>query len=112
MITHVVTIRWAENVSERDIATYGSALDKLATTSGRMLDLRHGRNLRLKDGGSDYAVLIEFPDEARCTAFYSDSDHIALGRSIRSMVESFTTVDFFTPDVLADRPSLVPIGEH
>ena len=68
MILHVVTFRWRDGVTNEDVDALVTDLDAFRQTVGALLvDYRFGRDLGLRPGNGDFAVvaLVGSPDDLR-----------------------------------------------
>jgi len=94
MYRHVVMFTWNDDVDDAHVAATAAALDALVTTIPEIGDYRHGRDLGLAEGNSDYVIVGEFasiddyvtyrdhPEHRRFIA-----DHIAGRVSARAAVQ-------------------------
>ena len=80
MVTHMVIFKWIDGTSPELVAQLAGALDRLAADLGDLVDLRHGADLRFRDGNGDYGVVATFADRAGWDAYQADPRHKALVR--------------------------------
>jgi hypothetical protein len=80
MITHIVIFSWIAGVTDEQVSALGRALDELAAHRSDIATIRHGRDLRLRDGNGDYALVATFADRAGWNDYQADPVHKAFVR--------------------------------
>lgn len=80
MITHIVTFSWIAGVTDDQVSALGRALDELAAYRSDIVTVRHGRDLRFRDGNGDYALVATFADRAGWDDYQADPAHKAFVR--------------------------------
>lgn len=63
MLRHVVMFIWKDGVDDAHVAELGAGLDDLARTIPEIAAYRHGADLGINPGNSDYAVVGDFATE-------------------------------------------------
>ncbi len=95
MVTHLVIFTWIPGATEKQVAGVREALDRLAAEVSDMGTIRHGRDLRLRDGAGDYALVATFPDRAGWEAYQDDPRHKAFVHDVVSpLLASRVTAQF------------------
>jgi quinol monooxygenase YgiN len=89
MVTHIVIFFWTAGVTGEQVDGFRQALDQLASEVRALAVIRHGPDLRFRDGSGDYALVATFSDRASWDTYQSHPAHKAFVR------------DFVTP--LQDR---------
>lgn len=59
-LRHVVMFRFADGVTDAQVAALAAGLDALPAAVGTMLDYRHGRDVGINEGNLGYAVVGDF----------------------------------------------------
>lgn len=81
-IRHVVMFRWADGVTEDQVAE----LEKhLAAVPGKIPVLRsykYGADLRLNEGNFDYAIVADLDSTEDFVAYRDHPDHVALVKDV------------------------------
>jgi hypothetical protein len=80
MVTHIVIFRWRDGVTVADIAGVGQALEQMAADMADLVTIRHGPDLRFRDGNGDYALVATLIDRAAWDAYQVDPRHKAFVR--------------------------------
>lgn len=75
MVTHIVIFSWRPGTSDEQVRAFSEALDRLADMRKDSVSLRHGRDLALRDGNGDYALVATFADKAGWDAYQADPAH-------------------------------------
>jgi hypothetical protein len=75
MFRHVVVFRFKPGTSDQQV----DAIERgLAGLPGRLPEMRsytYGRDLGMREGNGDFAVVAEFDDEAAWLVYQSDEEH-------------------------------------
>lgn len=75
------------------------ALLRALTVDGRPVGLTGGVDLRLREGGWDFALVADFPDEPAYRAYDRDEEHERIRRElIAPLVTELARVQFALPD--------------
>ncbi len=93
LVTHTVVFTWVADVSADQVRRLQEALDAMAAELADMAEIRHGPDLRFRDGNGDYALVATFPDRAGWDAYQVHPTHKAFVR------------DYVTP-ILASRVAI------
>jgi hypothetical protein len=80
MVTHIVVFYWIAGVTSEQVESFRQALDQLASEVKELAVIRHGRDLRFRDGNGDYALVATFPDRASWATYQSHPAHKAFVR--------------------------------
>lgn len=95
MVTHVVIFDWIAGVSDHQLHALSKAFDDLATTLENAVTLRHGADLRFREGNGDYALVATFPDRAGWDAYQADPRHQAVVRDfVAPILAARRTIQF------------------
>ena len=95
MVTHVVIFAWLEDVSPEQIEGFRQALDQLAADLSAIATIRHGPDLRFRDGNGDYALIATFPDRASWDEYRAHPKHKAFVRDyVQPIQASRLTIQF------------------
>jgi len=82
MVTHVVIFTWIAGTTQQQIEVVGRALDGLATQLSAFVTIRHGPDLRFREGNGDYALVATFADRAGWDTYQADPRHKAFVRDV------------------------------
>ena len=74
MIRHCAMFKWAEGVSDEDMAAIRAGLDRLATLDF-VADYTHGPDAGLADNDYDYAVVADFVTVEDYRAYTTEEGH-------------------------------------
>jgi hypothetical protein len=95
MLTHIVIFTWVPDVKPQQIAEFGDALTKLATDLADLVVMRHGKDLRIREGNGDYALVGTFRDRAGWDAYQAHPLHKAFVREfVMPMQANRLTIQF------------------
>ena len=95
MVTHIVVFRWNAGVAAEQIELLQEALDRLAADMSDVAIIRHGPDLRFRDGNGDYALVATFADRAGWDSYQADPRHQAFVRDFVAPIQaSRRTVQF------------------
>ena len=95
MVTHVVIFSWRDGVAADDVARLREGLDRLAADLSDLATIRHGADLRFRDGNGDYALVATFADRAGWDAYQAHPRHQALVRDLVAPIQaSRLTIQF------------------
>lgn len=95
MVTHVVIFTWNAGTAAEQVVAMGHALDRLAAELADLTTIRHGPDLRFRDGNGDYALVATFADRAGWDAYQAHPLHKAFVRDCVAPIQaSRRTVQF------------------
>ena len=95
MVTHVVIFTWIADATAEQVDRVGRGLDALAAEVAAIGSLRHGCDLRFREGNGDYALVATFADQAAWIAYQSDERHKAFVRDVVAPIQaSLLTIQF------------------
>ena len=95
MVTHIVIFSWVAGTTPDQVAALGRALDRLASDLSNLVAIRHGPDLRFRDGNGDYALVATFADRAGWDAYQADPRHQAFVRDVVAPIQaSRLTIQF------------------
>jgi Stress responsive A/B Barrel Domain len=95
MVTHVVIFTWIAEATEAQIATLAEALTDLGSELVDLVTIRHGRDLKFRDGNGDYALVATFADRAAWDAYQTHPSHKAFVRDfVTPLQASRLTIQF------------------
>ena len=77
MVTHVVIFTWIAEATSEQVAALSAALDRLAEEVADIAKIRHGPDLRFREGNGDYALVASFADRAGWDAYQAHPRHKA-----------------------------------
>ena len=80
MVTHIVIFTWVPGTSVEQVGALTDALDQLAAAFAGLATIRHGPDLRFRDGNGDYALVATFRDREGWDAYQADARHKAFVR--------------------------------
>lgn len=86
MVTHVVIFTWIVGTTGDQVADLQRALDQLAADLG--VAIRHGPDLRFREGNGDYGLVATFPDRQGWDAYQADPRHKAFVRDHVAPIQS------------------------
>ncbi|MCP5328950.1 MAG: Dabb family protein [Steroidobacteraceae bacterium] len=87
MVTHIVIFTFTPGTTPGQVNAFGAAMSRMASEVPEVLAISHGRNLALREGNGDYALVATFRDPAAWSAYQAHPLHKAFVR------------DFVTPIV-------------
>lgn len=88
MVTHIVIFTWIAGTSEAQLEGLPQAFDKLATQFSNVATIRHGPDLRFRDGNGDYVLVATFADRAGWDAYQADPRHKAFVRDVVTPIQA------------------------
>ena len=95
MLTHIVIFTWKPEVTSEQVNAFGQALANLASELADMVTMRHGRDLAIREGNGDYALVATFPDKAGWDAYQAHPSHKAFVRDCVTPIQaSRLTIQF------------------
>lgn len=74
MVTHIVIFTWIAETTTEQVAGLGCALDRLAAALPDVA-IRHGPDLRFREGNGDYALIVSVADRAGWDAYQAHPEH-------------------------------------
>ena len=77
MVTHVVIFTWVDGTTAGQVDSLGRALNRLAAELSDLVTIRHGPDLRFRNGNGAYALVATFADRAGWDAYQADPRHKA-----------------------------------
>jgi Stress responsive A/B Barrel Domain len=103
MIVHTVEFRWNDSVTDAALDDLEDALREFVQLVSGVRSYRFGRNLNLRPGTADFALVAYFERPEDVSAYLDHPAHIALvKRCIDPILKERTTVHFEAgPDYLA-----------
>ncbi|MEY2928329.1 MAG: hypothetical protein RL367_2806, partial [Pseudomonadota bacterium] len=69
MLTHIVIFTWVASATDAQIAALSQALSHMADELKDLVTIQHGRDLKIRDGNGDYALVATFADRAGWDAY-------------------------------------------
>ena len=95
MVTHIVIFTWIADATEAQVAVFEQALTQFTIELGDMVAMRHGRDLKIREGNGDYALVATFPDKAGWDAYQAHPAHKAFVRDfVTPLQASRLTIQF------------------
>lgn len=95
MLTHIVIFSWKPGVTAEQVDCFGQALSRMASELADMVSICHGRDLALREGNGDYALVATFPDKAGWDAYQAHPTHKAFVRDfVTPLQASRLTIQF------------------
>ena len=88
MVTHVVIFTWITGTTTEQVASLRRALDRLASDLADLATIRHGPDLRFRDGNGDYALVATFQDRDGWDAYQAHSKHQAFVRDFVAPIQA------------------------
>ena len=74
MVAHIVIFTWITGTTQKQVASFGCAVDRLAAELPDV-DIRHGPDLHFRDGNGDYALIVTVADRAGWDAYQAHPKH-------------------------------------
>ena len=84
MVTHLVIFTWIAEATSEQVDALRQALDLMAEALADLASIRHGPDLRFRDGNGDYALVATFADRAGWDAYQAHPKH-------KAFVQDFVT---------------------
>ena len=95
MMTHIVIFQWKPGVTQDQVDTFAQAMSRMAAELADLVTMRHGKDLALREGNGDYALVGTFRDTEAWSAYQAHSVHKALIRDfVTPILASRTTIQF------------------
>ena len=95
MIRHCVLFTWNDEVDDAKLAAFREGLAELLETHPSVRGFAHGNDAGINAGNSDFAVTVDFDDEAGFVSYRDDSGHQAfIASAVRPILESRAAVQF------------------
>lgn len=88
VVTHIVIFEWIPGAGAAQVSALREALDRLAADMSDLVTIRHGPDLRFRDGNGDYALVATFADRAGWDAYQADPRHQAFVRDFVSPIQA------------------------
>ena len=88
MLTHIVIFTWLPGTTPEQVTALGQALDRMASDVAGLLAIRHGPDLRFREGNGDYALVATFPDRDGWDAYQADPRHTAFVRDVVAPIQA------------------------
>jgi hypothetical protein len=95
MVTHIVIFTWNPGVTGQQVARFQHALDHMASELKELTTIRHGPDLRFREGNGDYALVATFADKAAWDTYQAHPAHKAFVRDCVTPIQaSRLTIQF------------------
>lgn len=95
MIRHCVLFKWNDEVDDAHRAAFVEGLVGLLETHEAVRGFAHGDDAAINAGNHDYAVTVDFDDEAGFVSYRDDGGHQAfIASRVRPILESRAAVQF------------------
>ena len=88
MVTHIVIFSWVAGTTAEQVTSLGQALDRLAEKLSDLVTIKHGSDLRFRDGNGDYALVATFTDRAGWDAYQPHPEHQAFVRDFVTPIQA------------------------
>ena len=88
MVTHIVIFTWNAGTTAQQVASLTQALDRLAADLSDLVTIKHGSDLRFRDGNGDYALVATFLDRAGWDGYQADPRHKAFVRDFVAPIQA------------------------
>ncbi|WP_374943775.1 Dabb family protein [Sphingomonas sp.] len=88
MVTHIVIFTWVAGTTADRVESLARALDRLAAELSDLVAIRHGRDLGIREGNGDYALVATFADRAGWDAYQADPRHKAFVRDFVAPIQA------------------------
>ena len=82
MVTHTVVFTWIAGTTAAQVDHLRQALDHLAAELSDIVTIRHGPDLRFREGNGDYALVATFADRTGWDAYQVHPKHKAFVRDV------------------------------
>jgi hypothetical protein len=80
LVTHIVIFSWIDGVTTEQVGNFRHALDEMASEVAMLTLIKHGPDLRFRDGNGDYGLVATFNDKAGWDAYQAHPKHKAFVR--------------------------------
>ena len=80
MVTHVVVFTWIASATGDQVDRFRRALDRLAVDLSSIATIRHGADLRFREGNGDYALVATCVGREAWDAYQAHPQHKAFVR--------------------------------
>ena len=95
MIRHCVMFKWNDEVTDEKRAAFLEGLVELLETHDAVRGSAHGDDAGINAGNFDYAVTVDFDDEAGFVSYRDDGGHQAfIASTVRPILETRAAVQF------------------
>ena len=95
MIRHCVMFKWNDQVDDAGRAAFQQGLANLLETHPAVRGYAYGADAGLGADNHDFAVTVDFDDEAGFASYRDDADHQAfIASAVRPILESRAAVQF------------------
>ena len=88
MVTHTVVFTWVVGTTSEQVDRLRQALDRLAADLSDIVTIRHGPDLRFREGNGDYALVATFVDRAAWDAYQAHPKHKAFVRDVVTPIQA------------------------
>lgn len=88
VVTHIVIFTWVDGTTAAQVTSLARALDGLAAELSHLVSIRHGADLRYRDGNGDYALVATFADRAGWDTYQADVRHKDFVRDFVSPIQA------------------------
>lgn len=95
MIRHCVLFKWNDEVDDAKRAAFRAGLVELLETHEAVRGYAYGDDAGINAGNHDFAVTVDFDDEAGFVSYRDDAGHQAfIASAVRPILESRAAVQF------------------
>ncbi|MCY3559613.1 MAG: Dabb family protein [bacterium] len=95
MIRHCVLFKWNDEVDDAKRAAFLEGLAELLETHEAVRSYAHGADAAINAGNHDYAVTVDFDDEAGFVSYRDDAGHQAfIASRVRPILAERAAVQF------------------
>ena len=95
MFTHIVIFFWKSEVRDEQVKAFQRSLPSLAADLGDIVVIRHGPDLKLREGNGDYSLVASFADKSGWDTYQAHPKHKAFVRdSVEPLQASRITIQF------------------
>ena len=89
MLRHVAVFRWKDGTTDEQVEVIERGLAALPDRLPQLRAYAFGRDLGLREGNADFAIVADFDDEAAWQAYTEDAEH---RRVIEELIAPVTEV--------------------
>ncbi|HET6849650.1 MAG TPA: Dabb family protein [Gaiellales bacterium] len=89
MLRHVAVFRWKDGTTDEQVEMIERGLAALSARLPQLRAYAFGRDLGLREGNADFAIVADFDDEAAWQAYTEDAEH---RRVIEELIAPVTEV--------------------
>lgn len=88
MVTHIVIFSWIAGVTSEQTESFRKALDEMASEVQALTVIRHGPDLRFREGNGDYGLVATFSNKAGWDAYQAHPKHKAFVRDFVTPIQA------------------------